>query len=135
MHFLPACADDFTLNAPIAAFEAAEQLGLIPPPSFVSRYNVAPTQDFPVILADPTGKAQVKTMRWGFWLKLKDAEKPKMQPNARAEPAKAERINGQEVAKQNLLVASEISQLVAGNGCPGWDRTSDQVINSHLLCH
>ncbi len=21
------------------------------------------------------------------------------------------------------------------NGCPGWDRTSDQVINSHLLCH
>ncbi len=20
-------------------------------------------------------------------------------------------------------------------GCPGWDRTSDQVINSHLLCH
>ena len=20
------------------------------------------------------------------------------------------------------------------NGCPGWDRTSDQVINSHLLC-
>jgi len=23
----------------------------------------------------------------------------------------------------------------ASNGCPGWDRTSDQVINSHLLCH
>jgi hypothetical protein len=21
------------------------------------------------------------------------------------------------------------------NGCPSWDRTSDQVINSHLLCH
>ena len=21
------------------------------------------------------------------------------------------------------------------NGCPGWDRTSDQVINSHLLYH
>ncbi len=25
--------------------------------------------------------------------------------------------------------------LLERNGCPGWDRTSDQVINSHLLCH
>ncbi len=28
-----------------------------------------------------------------------------------------------------------IAHLLEGNGCPGWDRTSDQVINSHLLCH
>ena len=26
-------------------------------------------------------------------------------------------------------------KLINKNGCSGWIRTSDQVINSHLLCH
>lgn len=30
---------------------------------------------------------------------------------------------------------ASFTHLLGGDGCPGWDRTSDQVINSHLLCH
>ena len=31
--------------------------------------------------------------------------------------------------------AAKSIYLVGYNGCPGRDRTYDQVINSHLLCH
>jgi putative SOS response-associated peptidase YedK len=51
------------------------------------RYNIAPTQLVLTIVADETGKPRAKEMKWGFLLKLKGADKPKMQPNARSETA------------------------------------------------
>jgi hypothetical protein len=42
---------------------------------------------------------------------------------------------GTEEGQTVFLETLESVHLLEGNGCPGWDRTSDQVINSHLLCH
>ena len=41
---------------------------------------------------------------------------------------------------ESALLSAAFTNSVDGStlekiGCPGWDRTSDQVINSHLLCH
>lgn len=50
------------------------------------RYNIAPSQELPVVTADAEGHAAVQTMRWGlvpFWDK---SAKPKLAPiNAQAE--------------------------------------------------
>jgi hypothetical protein len=34
----------------------------------------------------------------------------------------------------HALSSPGTSCQTSGNGCPGWDRTSDQVINSYILC-
>ena len=39
------------------------------------------------------------------------------------------------VAKKIFSVLSFVVLAIDLNGCPGRDRTFDQVINSHLLCH
>ena len=41
--------------------------------------------------------------------------------------------SGSEMAQTNLLGISKIAQVLEGNGCPGRDRTYDQVINSFLV--
>jgi hypothetical protein len=59
----------------------------------------------------------------------------------RCKPLSAEQKSGQEVAKQESGVIvfgkQKTPELALVQrlkvGCPGWDRTSDQVINSHLL--
>lgn len=48
----------------------------------------------------------------------------------------AEAVKVSDVQEVSRALASCVTSLhLQANGCPGWDRTSDQVINSHLLCH
>ena len=46
----------------------------------------------------------------------------------------AVKVSGAE-SVSHALASVVTSSPSEANGCPGWDRTSDQVINSHLLCH
>jgi hypothetical protein len=52
-------------------------------------------------------------------------------PKAVGKPVFGDSKTGMSVSKISL----EVAHLVDGDGCPGRDRTYDQVINSHLLCH
>ena len=72
------------------------------------RYNIAPSQELPVVVSSADGKAQVATMRWGlvpFWDK---SEKPKIAPiNARAEDAFAKPMFRQSIQKRRALVPAD----------------------------
>jgi hypothetical protein len=70
-------------------------------------YNVAPSQELPVIVSNDVGNARVATMRWGlvpFWDK---SEKPKIAPiNARAEEAFTKPMFRQSIQKRRALIPS-----------------------------
>jgi putative SOS response-associated peptidase YedK len=72
------------------------------------RYNIAPSQELPVVVTDDAGKARVATMRWGlvpFWDK---SEKPKIAPiNARSEDAFAKPMFRQSIQKRRALVPAD----------------------------
>jgi putative SOS response-associated peptidase YedK len=68
--------------------ELARLFGFVERPNLAPRYNIAPTQDVPVIRQrrEPTGQRSVAELRWG--LVPPSAEHPKAGPpliNARAE--------------------------------------------------
>jgi putative SOS response-associated peptidase YedK len=46
--------------------EVALAMGLPSPPPLVPRYNIAPTQDIPVVRIAAGGEREMVTMRWGF---------------------------------------------------------------------
>jgi len=74
----------FSLIDPLTLFE---RLGILPPPGLKPRYNVAPGQDFPVILLED-GSLEARMMRWGLipsW--AKDPKIGYKTINARAETA------------------------------------------------
>ncbi len=72
------------------------------------RYNIAPSQELPVVVNDDGGGAKVATMRWGlvpFWDK---SEKPKIVPiNARSEEAFAKPMFRQAIQKRRCLVPAD----------------------------
>jgi putative SOS response-associated peptidase YedK len=72
------------------------------------RYNIAPSQELPVVVTDDAGKARVATMRWGlvpFWDK---SEKPKIAPiNARAEEAFTKPMFRQSIQKRRALIPAD----------------------------
>jgi putative SOS response-associated peptidase YedK len=77
----------YTLSA--SAREIAEAFGLDgPPPDIEPRFNIAPSQDVPVVLADEGGNRHLEMLRWGLiprW--AKDPGAVKAQINARSETA------------------------------------------------
>ncbi|HEX2852816.1 MAG TPA: SOS response-associated peptidase [Opitutaceae bacterium] len=77
------------------------------PDHFIPRYNIAPTQMVLTIAADETGKPQAKEMKWGFLLKLRDSEKPNMQPNARSETAFTKFSFRYSVQKRRCLIPAD----------------------------
>ena len=77
----------YALNAP--ARDLAELFSLDDVPEFHVRYNIAPTQEVPVVRQDrESGRREARLLRWGLipsW--AKDASIGNRMINARAEPA------------------------------------------------
>ena len=80
----------------------------IPDWIMASRYNIAPSQELPVVINDDGGRAKVATMRWGlvpFWDK---SEKPKIAPiNAWSEDAFAKPMFRQSIQKRRALIPAD----------------------------
>jgi putative SOS response-associated peptidase YedK len=77
----------------------------LPPSNFPSRYNVAPTDQIPIVRIDPRdGTREVVMARWGlipFWMK----EKPKVPHiNARAETVDKQPLFRRAFAKRRCLI-------------------------------
>jgi len=72
------------------------------------RYNIAPSQELPVVVSGDDGKVRVATMRWGlvpFWDK---SDKPKIAPiNARAEEAFTKPMFRQSIQKRRALIPAD----------------------------
>jgi putative SOS response-associated peptidase YedK len=72
------------------------------------RYNIAPSQQLPVVITGDKGEAKVATMRWGlvpFWDK---SEKPKIAPiNARSEDAFTKPMFRQSIQERRCLVPAD----------------------------
>ena len=64
----------------------AKRLGLRYPPEFSARYNIAPTQQVPIVRLTKTGERELSQVKWGlvpFW--AKDPSIGSKMINARAE--------------------------------------------------
>jgi putative SOS response-associated peptidase YedK len=77
----------------------------LPPSNFPARYNVAPTDQIPIVRIDPRdGTREVVMARWGlipFWMK----EKPKVPHiNARAETVDKQPLFRRAFAKRRCLI-------------------------------
>ena len=85
----------------------AELFGVALPPEFQSRYNVAPSQDVPVIRAAESTGRRADLMRWGLipsWTK----GKPKLQPiNAKSETAATSAMFRQAMERRRCLVPAD----------------------------
>jgi putative SOS response-associated peptidase YedK len=72
------------------------------------RYNIAPSQQLPVVITGDEGEAKVATMRWGLVPYWEKSEKPKIAPiNARAEDAFAKPMFRQSIQKRRCLVPAD----------------------------
>jgi len=72
------------------------------------RYNVAPSQDIPVVTADANGTAHLTTMRWGLVPYWEKSEKPKLAPiNAQSEGVTEKALFRQAVQKRRCLVPAD----------------------------
>ena len=96
----------FSLIDPKTVFE---RLGVTPPPelNLKPRYNIAPGQDFPVILLED-GRLQPKLMRWGlipFW--AKDPKIGYKTINARSEGIEAKPAFRDSFKKKRCLIPAD----------------------------
>ncbi len=73
------------------------------------RYNVAPSQDCPVIIMDDEGDVVVpSSMRWGYVPYWEQAEKPKVAPiNAQAESVMTNGMFRQSLQRRRCLVPAD----------------------------
>jgi putative SOS response-associated peptidase YedK len=72
------------------------------------RYNIAPSQDLPVLTMGGDGRAQVTTMRWGFVPAWEKSEKPRLAPiNARSEEAFDKGMFRQSVQRRRCLLPAD----------------------------
>ena len=87
------------------AYKALYRVGRLPASNFPLRYNVAPTDQIPIVRVDPRdGQREVTMARWGLipsWMK----EKPKVPHiNARAETVHKLPLFRQAFAKRRCLI-------------------------------
>jgi putative SOS response-associated peptidase YedK len=87
------------------AYRALFRAGRLPNSNFPPRYNVAPTDQIPIVRIDPRdGEREVTMARWGlipFWMK----EKPKVPHiNARAETVHKLPLFREAFAKRRCLI-------------------------------
>ncbi|MEY4940283.1 MAG: putative response-associated peptidase YedK [Verrucomicrobiota bacterium] len=72
------------------------------------RYNIAPSQNLPVLVMNNEGRPEVTTMRWGFVPYWEKSEKPKLAPiNAQAEKAAVNGMFRAAVQKRRCLVPAD----------------------------
>jgi putative SOS response-associated peptidase YedK len=72
------------------------------------RYNIAPSQDLPVLALDEDGRPEVATMRWGFVPEWEKADKPKLAPiNAQAEKVAANGMFRGALQKRRCLALAD----------------------------
>jgi putative SOS response-associated peptidase YedK len=71
------------------------------------RYNIAPSQMVLTVVANESGRPQAKEMKWGIPIRLKDSEKPKLQPNARSETAYTKFSFRFSVQKRRCLIPAD----------------------------
>jgi putative SOS response-associated peptidase YedK len=87
------------------AYRALYRVGRLPASNFPLRYNIAPTDQVPIVRVDPRdGEREVVMARWGlipFWMK----EKPKIPHiNARAETVHKLPLFREAFAKRRCLI-------------------------------
>lgn len=86
----------------------AELFGVVMPPEFVPRYNVAPTQDVPVVRAAEGSGRRADLLRWGLvpsW--AKDPAVGNRMINARAETAAEKPAFRDAMKRRRCLVAAD----------------------------
>src|SRR5215218_9801175 len=72
------------------------------------RYNIAPSQELPVLARDREGQVQLSTMRWGFIPFWETTDKPRLAPiNAAAEKVTTSSMFRQSVQKRRCLVPAD----------------------------
>ena len=85
----------------------ADLFGVVLPKEFRPRYNIAPSQDVPVVRLDREGNRALAMLRWGLiphWAK----EPPKLQPiNARAETVPTSGMFRQAFQRRRCLVPAD----------------------------
>lgn len=73
-----------------------------------TRYNIAPSQELPIVARDDDGKLTLATMRWGFVPFWEKSGKPKLAPiNAQAEKVATNAMFRQSVQKRRCLVPAD----------------------------
>jgi putative SOS response-associated peptidase YedK len=73
-----------------------------------TRYNIAPSQELPVVARDDEGKLTLATMRWGFVPFWERSEKLKLAPiNAQAEKVATNAMFQQAVQQRRCLVPAD----------------------------
>jgi putative SOS response-associated peptidase YedK len=98
--------------------EAMAKIGAVTPYEFAQRFNVAPSQEMPVVVN--RGSIEVAPMRWGFVPFWDKSEKPKLAPiNARSEEALTKGMFKQSIQKRRCLIPAD--------GFFEWRRISDNL--------
>lgn len=93
---------------------------------FMTRYNVAPTQDNPVVVPDAAGRARRRTMRWGLIPASDPAEKPRLiHVNARSEEILGKRTFREAVHRRRCVVPAD--------GYYEWKRPDARTKLPHLI--
>lgn len=73
-----------------------------------TRYNIAPSQELPIVARDDDGKLTLATMRWGFVPFWEKSGKPKLAPiNAQTEKVATSAMFRQSVQKRRCLVPAD----------------------------
>jgi len=93
---------------------------------YFARYNVAPTQDNPVVAPAGAGRPRRHTMRWGLIPASDQAEKPKLiHVNARSEEIYGKRTFKEAVQLRRCVVPAD--------GYYEWKRPDERTKLPHLI--
>jgi putative SOS response-associated peptidase YedK len=93
---------------------------------YISRYNVAPAQDNPVVALAGAGRPRRRTMRWGLVPAADPAAKPKLiHVNARSEEILAKRTFKEAVQLRRCVVPAD--------GYYEWKRPDERTKLPHLI--
>lgn len=94
--------------------------------AFVARYNVAPTQDMPVVKPRGTGRPRLQVMRWGLIPAADPGPKPRMiHVNARSEEIVGKRTFKEAVQERRCAVPAD--------GFYEWRRPDERTRLPHLI--
>ena len=95
----------FTIDIPPALL--AELFGLVDPPDLPPRFNIAPTQQIPVIRQYADGENHLDSLRWGIPLSS-TGEKPASKPiiNARSETVSEKPMFRQAIRYRRCIIPS-----------------------------
>jgi putative SOS response-associated peptidase YedK len=112
--------DPERLNALVASITEEAYAGL------AARFNVAPSQENPVVATDPKGQRHATAMRWGLVPYWDRSETPKFAPiNARSEEMFAKPTFKQSLQKRRCVVPAD--------GYYEWKRRDERTKTPYLI--